>query len=422
MVWSDGQWWPARPFVLRAQTLGQFCRLAERAAELVLAACQRRAATVGELRDALGVPAGQLPLLDPDEPLSEHLLPALRPDIVTQAGQPKIVEVNIDGSIGGAPRTDRLAPLFLDFYRGTSVAAEAGLVLPPSSIDARTCSIRAWLGLGDGALVVIPGFPVGSPSGLSDPEGFARWQEPVCESGRRHGLDVFTYPLERLETDDQGRLLAGGRVVDAVLRLFEAASQPPSPGLDALARAVRARSVRMYTPEATTLLSNKLVLAWLWEDIGQLAAPDAEFVRRHIPWSARVRAVSAAEARARQGRLVLKMTGGFGGSGVFLGPTLSASTWRRALAAATTAGDGQYILQEYVDGDLIDFCFTHRETGETRTARVGFVIGPFVFSGKPAGVLVRHGTPGGDAVLNSARDAFPNTALLTQDDAGPADL
>jgi uncharacterized circularly permuted ATP-grasp superfamily protein len=126
------------------------------------------------------------------------------------------------------------------------------------------------------------------------------------------------------------------------------------------------------------------------------------------------------DAVARQARLVLKPAGGYGGTGVTVGPAVPADTWRRTLDQA--AADGQYVLQELVDGDCAELGFTHRETGEVRTARVKFVLGPFVFSGAAAGVFVRHGTPDTGPVINATLGAFPSTALLASDDARGADL
>lgn len=414
------KWWPTRPFVIRSGTFRELGQVGMRAARLVLAACARRSGTAGELRDALGVPAGHLPFLREDEPVANHLLAAMRPDIVTESGVPRIVELNIDGSVGGAPRADQLAPRFLAFYRSTPLADSLGLSVPPSAIDARSVSIRSCLGLDQGAHVVIPAFSVGTLPGIEEYQAFTRFQAPVCESLGRHGLDTAAFPLQRFATDDRGRLLADGRVVDGVLRLFDAFSQPGSAGLDALIRAVRARTVRMYTPEAARLLGNKLVLAWLWEDIGRLSGPDREFVRKHIPWSASVEAVPLPEALARQATLVLKPGQGYGGTGVVIGRAVRPEAWRHALDSA--AALGQHILQEFADGDRARLSFTHAGTGETRTARVRFILGPLIFGGRAAAVLVRHGTPDAGPVLNTGRGAFPNTALLARDDAAAADL
>jgi hypothetical protein len=418
--WTAGQWSPARPFVIRERKFRELGEVTMRAARLVLAACTRRGATAGELRDVLGVPAGDLPFLHEDEPVADHLLAAIRPDIVTESGVPRIVELNIDGSVGGAPHADLLAARFLDFYRSAPLADSLGLTVAPPAIEARSASLRSLLGLDQGAHVVIPAFSVGTAPGIEEYQAFARFQAPVCESLERLGLDTAAFPLERFATDERGRLLADGRVVDGVLRLFDALSQPGSAGLDALIRAVRARTVRMYTPEAARLLGNKMVLAWLWEDIGRLSGPDREFVRRHIPWSAPAEAVPRPEALARQPTLVLKPAHGSGGTGVVIGRAVPAEAWQHALDSA--AALGQHILQEFTDGDRVRLWFTHAGTGETRAAKVRFILGPFIFGGRAAAVVVRHGTPDTGPVLNAVRGAFPNTALLARDDAAAADL
>lgn len=417
VVWGGHHWWPSRPLLLRQETLAGLHELTEHAARLILEACTRRAATAGELREALEVPPGQAPLLDPDEPLAEHLLAAIRPDIVTQAGVPKFVEVNIEGSLGGVPHADLLSSRYLEFYSQRGIT---GLESAGAATATRSRLIRDSLWLEPGAFVVIPAFGVGMHPGLDDHRVFAAWQEPSCVSARLLGLDMATFPLSELTVDGRSRLLAGGRVADGVFRLFDAATQPASPGLDALAQAVRARTIAMFTPEATFLLSNKIVLAWLWEDADRLPGPDRAFIRRHVPWTARAQTVSQSEALAGQDHLVLKPGGGYGGTGVIVGPAVPARTWRHEIDQA--AARGGYVVQEYVAGDTITMSFTHRETGEVRTDAVRFVLGPFVFGGQAAGVFVRHGAPGTGAVLNGLQGAFPNTALLAADSAEHADL
>lgn len=417
VVWGDHQWWPSRPLILRQETSAGLYELTQHVARLVLEACARRAATAGELREALGIPPGQVPLLDPDEPVAGHLLPAIRSDIVTQSGVPKFVEVNIEGSVGGVPHTDLLSSRYREFYAQHGII---GLEPAPTTIEARSLSIRDSLGLEPGAFVVIPAFSVGMHPALKDPGVFAAWQESSCASVRRLGLDMATFPLSRLTVDGRSRLFADGRAADGVFRLFDAFTQPASPGLDALAIAVRARTVAMFTPEVTFLLSNKIVLAWLWEDADQLPGPDRAFVQRHVPRTARAQAVGLSEALAGQHRLVLKPGGGYGGNGVIVGPAVPAGTWRRELDQAGALGG--YVLQEYVDGDAITMSFTHRETGEVRTAGIRFILGPFLFGGQAAGIFVRHSAPDTGAVLNAVRGAFPNTALVAADCAEQADL
>jgi hypothetical protein len=61
---------------------------------------------------------------------------------------------------------------------------------------------------------------------------------------------------------------------------------------------------------------------------------------------------------------------------------------------------------------LVELDFVNKQTGETRTERVPYSVGPFVYAGTPHGLLVRHSTPGGTAVLNAGNGAFLSSALL----------
>lgn len=178
----------------------------------------------------------------------------------------------------------------------------------------------------------------------------------------------------------------------------------------------------MFTPEATILLTSKPPLTWLWDDVDRLAGPDQDLVRRHIPWTARLESVRPADAVARQPSLVLKPADGYGGTGVVIGPAVPAGDWRQALDRAAAAG--HHVLQEYVACDTVVLPFMNAQGGEHRVASVPFVLGPFVFGRRPAGVLVRHGTPasGADAVLNVMQGAFPNAAFVSREDAEAADL
>jgi hypothetical protein len=292
-----------------------------------------------------------------------------------------------------------------------------GIEAAPSSVDTRFAALRTWLGGSPGTRVLIPVFGVGAVPGLvDDPDRFISWLGPWCDSGRRHGMDTLAYRLDRLSIGAGGRLYAGAEPVGAVIRLFPYAAQPDSAGKLALARAVTGRTVRMHTPETTCLLMNKRTLAWLWSDLGLLGEPDRELVTRHIPWTVHLRAGTDADdpvltrAIANRSGLVLKPANGYGGRGVVIGHTISQPEWAAALASA--AADGSQVLQTYTEPDRVCLDFVHRVSGEPLTADVPFVLGPFIFAGRPSGVLVRHAAPEGGLVLNAHHGAIMNTALL----------
>lgn len=406
---SLGPWLPLRPVFLDHTHYAQVAAVSARLMRLVLECCLRRARTAGELQEVLGVPREQTPLLRRDEPLGDRLLVSARPDIVYRSGIPCFVEFNIDGALGGTLQADLLASRF----RGIAGPGEGpwAICAPPSAVDARFAEIRSSLDLPEGSHVVIPVFRNGAAPGLEESRVFLDWLAPMCASGRRHGLDTAACTMDELEAGADGVLRLGGRRVDAVFRLFLSFDQPDGPGLAALARAVQAGTVRMHTPEATWLLSDKTTLAWLWEDLGLLSEADRELVERHVPWTAVLTPGGPQEAAARdRTRLVLKPTGGYGGGGVVLGPEVSEERWRAALSEA--AARGGHILQRYVAPDAVRMDFVHQESGAVQSDEVPFVLGPFLFGTRPSGVLVRHGVPGGGPVLNAHHGARLSGALL----------
>ncbi|WP_051732742.1 hypothetical protein [Kitasatospora phosalacinea] len=417
---TKGDWRPLRPMVLDRAHYDQVGRISARLMRLVLDACRRRAGNAGELQDALGVPAEQTPLLDRSAPLEDGLLVAARPDVLYADGVPYFVEFNIDGALGGTLQADLLAERFRDLHR--LVPGGERVHAPASAVDARFAEIRTSLALPEGARVAIPVFRQGAAPGLEDAEAFLSWLGPMCDSGRRHGMDTVACTMDRLTNGADDDLLLDGRRVDAVFRLFLAHDQPAGPGLDALVRAVKAGRVAMHTPETTWLLSDKTTMAWLWQDRDQLPDPDRELVERHVPWTALLPAGpedGAADgteddtlrrALARRAELVLKPVGGYGGSGVVLGPETTDEQWRRALLRARR--EGRHVLQRHVRPDLLALDFADQRTGAVERAEVPFVLGPFMFGGAPSGVLVRHGVPGGGPVLNAHHGAVMSTVLL----------
>ncbi|MHC0429760.1 hypothetical protein ACX6XY_06155 [Streptomyces sp. O3] len=411
---SKGTWRPLRPTFVDRAHYDELGRVSARLMRLVLDACRRRAATVGELQDVLGVAGATVPLLSRTEPLSDDLLVAARPDIVYRDGVPWFVEFNIDGALGGTLQADLLAARFRDLYR--PIPGGERIDTPPSAVDSRFAEIRTSLELPQGSRVAIPVFRKGAAPGLEDPDAFLAWLEPMCASGGRHGMETVACLMDQLETDEHDALLLDGRRVDAVFRLFLSCDQPPSDGLDALIRAVRAGQVRMHTSEATWLLSDKTTLAWLWEDRESLPESDQSLIERHLPWTALFPgpAADGAEllrhALAHRAELVLKPVGGYGGGGVVLGPEVSDETWRDALSRAER--EGGHILQRHVTPDCLSLDFYDQKTGAVEHADVPFVLGPFMFGGAPSGVLIRHGVPGGGPVLNAHHGALMSSVLL----------
>lgn len=397
-------WRPIRPPIMTAAMFSALHQVADRVLELILQACQRRAATAGQLRRVMGVAEDEIALLDEAEPLSEQLLAAGRPDILLCGGVPKFVEFNIDSALGGALDSDLIADRFAALYAADDITELTGLHPPASSVDGRFNAIAGWLGETAGRRIAMVMDLAAPHAGLVDPQGFLDKMAPVSARAAVAGLDLVPCWLQWLKLDEHGRLLAGGEPVDAVFRLFIADKAPACPGLDALQTAMLAATVRTFTSSASWLLSNKLVLAWLWQDLEQLSEQDRELVRAHVPRTSLLDAASIEDAVARQNCLVLKPGGGSAGVDVLLGRDAEPAPWRQALERAVERGG--FVLQEYVESDLLSMDFVNLQTGALTSQPVPWCFGPYQFGRVQCGGLVRMGFPGGGMVMNIDRGAL----------------
>lgn len=403
------QWRLLRPPVLTAAMYQHIHEVSDRLQLLILQACQRRASTAGELCAALRVDQATLPMLDPDEPLTEHLLVSMRPDILLAGGVPKVVEFNGDSSLGGVFDSDTTATRFLAEFQRAGILATQPMTIPPSGVDVRFEVVRDMLGLADGArLALIFSLDLGYP-GSDDPRRFVRALDPVCEQGKAAGLEVVAAPTQWLTLAENGRLLVDGVEVDAVLRLT--IPNADDPGMDAVRDALAAGTVQMFTSVAAFLLGNKQILGWLWTDLALLDPADAELVRAHVPFSTTLDQVATDRAIADQSRLVLKPAGGFGGVDVVIGTEAKPEEWRAALDAAVHSGR-PYVLQEFVEPDRLRMHFMNLESGVAEVADVAYSIGPYRYGRRPAGGEFRFGSPDSSLVLNVGRGAHVTGIML----------
>ncbi|MGN9776877.1 hypothetical protein ACTMS0_14105 [Micromonospora sp. H33] len=404
------QWRLARPPVMDETSLGVLNAVCDRLAQLIFEACRRRAGTAGELRRLLGVPEGETRLLDDAEPLSDALLAAFRPDVLLSDGVPRVVEYNIDSSLGGAFDADTTVRRFVDVYRRRGLTDRARLEPAPSAVDLRFAAIRSGLALPDGARVaMLIDFDAEYP-GLDDPERFFRLLSPVVERAAAFGLDLVITPVSQVTLDSSSRLVARGAPVDAVFRLFVPNRVTPGAGVDALEAAVRARSVPMWVSAAAWLIANKQAFAWLWDDADALPAADRDLVHRYVPRTWILTPDLVDRAVADRHDLVAKPADGSAGVDVLIGRETDAETWREGVSRF--AARGGFILQSYVKADDVPLDFVHIETGETVSADVPHSIAPYLFGRQSAGACIRTGFPGCDGVLNLARGVLLSGLLV----------
>lgn len=404
------QWRLARPPVLTARGYQVMVAIADRLAQLLLEAAQRRARTAGELAVALRVDPAGTRMLPTDEPLGAHLLAAVRPDVLLSDGVPRIVEFNIDSSIGGVFDADTVLARFAEVYRERGILDAVAMRPAPSAMDTRFAAIRDTLDLPEPAVVpLLLDFEADYP-GLDDPDLVRRVLAPVTERAADFGLLMPVEGVDSVTLADDGTPLVAGREVDGVFRLFVLNRVARSTGLDVLESAVLSGRLRAFTSGAAWLLGNKQLLAWLWSDLDLLAEADQAIVRRHLPRTELLTADRVDAALAGQRDLVCKPADGSAGVDVTLGPEADADTWHAALRRGVERGG--FILQEYAHADVVPMDFVHIETGRTVTEEVPYSIAPYLFGRRPANACVRSGFPGCEGVLNLARGVLLSGIML----------
>jgi hypothetical protein len=179
--------------------------------------------------------------------------------------------------------------------------------------------------------------------------------------------------------------------------------------------------VELFPRTESALISSKAVLSWLHEDCdaGLLAPADNALVRTHVPWTACLGLDPAAHgkllrmASGERDRLVAKPAVGKSGNDVLFGNQTSEQDWLPAVIHA--ARQSPLVLQHRVESDRIAMPFRDQDSGQQITARVPFVLGPYIIDGVAASVAVRHmgpDVPARDVVISTSRGACQSTALL----------
>ena len=133
------------------------------------------------------------------------------------------------------------------------------------------------------------------------------------------------------------------------------------------------------------LLHKKMSLALLSDDrYGRLYTPaQRAAIKRHIPWTRRVRPELADEIARRRQTLVLKPNDEYGGKGVVLGWTVEQAEWEAAIEVATTQS---YVVQEAVEIPRVPFPVA---LDGIRYLDMAVDLDPYLFNGRAGGFMTR---------------------------------
>ena len=184
----------------------------------------------------------------------------------------------------------------------------------------------------------------------------------------------------------RGKLFAGGTAVNLVYRRVLTS--------ELLARGEETRALRdAYLAGAACvvntfrakLLHKKMSLALLSDDRyrGLYSPAQRAAIKRHIPWTRRVRPELAETIARRREELVLKPNDEYGGKGVVLGWTVEQNEWEAAVEVALTQS---YVVQEAVPVPRQTFPVA---LDEVRYLDLAIDLDPYLFDGRAAGCLTR---------------------------------
>jgi uncharacterized circularly permuted ATP-grasp superfamily protein len=184
----------------------------------------------------------------------------------------------------------------------------------------------------------------------------------------------------------RGRLYAEGKPVNLIYRRVLTS--------ELLARGDETRALRdayvagdacVVNSFRAKLLHKKMSLALLSDDrYARLYTPaQRAAIRRHIPWTRRVRPELVEDIARRRETLVLKPNDEYGGKGVVLGWTVGQAEWESALEVATTQS---YVVQEAVEIPRIPFPIA---LDGLKYIDLAVDLDPYLYDGRAGGFMTR---------------------------------
>jgi uncharacterized circularly permuted ATP-grasp superfamily protein len=365
---------------LRPQVLsrGQYERAvgAAKGIHSALAALEKAVLADSSLRRELDLEPEEerLALVDPGFKSSS---PSMRLDSFF-AGEVRFVECNAESPAGMA-YSDNLAAVFA----GLPVMKEFAKSFPgrfqPTRRPQLQSMLRAFKQWGKSTKPVIA---IVDWEGLPTAPEFEMFKAFFEDAGVKTLIcDPRALELRR------GRLHAGTTPVNLVYRrvltseLLERGDETR-----ALRDAYAAGAVCVVNSFRAKLLHKKMSLALLSDPrYERIYTPSQRAaIRRHIPWTRRVRPDLADEIARRRETLVLKPNDEYGGKGVVLGWTVGQAEWEATIEVATTQS---YVVQEAVEIPRVSFPVAI--DSDVRYLDLAVDLDPYLFDGRPAGFMTR---------------------------------
>ena len=340
-----------------------------------LAALERAVLQDADLRHELGLEDEEerLAMADPGFKSSS---PAVRLDSFF-AGQVRFVEYNAESPAGMA-YSDNLAAIFAQLPVMKAFRKQFRGRFQPTrrrQLGAMLNAFRQW---GRGARPVVA---IVDWEGLPTAPEFEMFKT-FFEEG---GIKTVICDPRALEFR-RGRLYAQGVPVNLVYRrVLTSELLRRVDGTSALCDAYVAGAVCVVNSFRAKLLHKKMSLALLSDPLYQRLYTPAQraAIRRHIPWTRRVRPELAEDVALRRQTLVLKPNDEYGGKGVVLGWTVGQAEWEDAIEVALRES---YVVQEAVEIPRVPFPVA---LDGLRYIDLAVDLDPYLFDGRVGGFMTR---------------------------------
>ena len=363
-----------RPQMLTRKRFDQAVAAAE-GVYSALAALERAVLQDADLRQELGLEDEEerLAMADPGFKSSS---PAVRLDSFF-AGQVRFVEYNAESPAGMA-YSDNLAAIFAQLPVMKAFRKQFRGRFQPTrrrQLGAMLNAFRQW---GKGARPVVA---IVDWEGLPTAPEFEMFKT-FFEEG---GIKTVICDPRALEFR-RGRLYAQSVPVNLVYRrVLTSELLRRVDGTSALCDAYVAGAVCVVNSFRAKLLHKKMSLALLSDPLYRRLYTQAQraAIRRHIPWTRRVRPELAEDISLRRQKLVLKPNDEYGGKGVVLGWTVGQAEWEDAIEVALRES---YVVQEAVEIPRVPFPVV---LDGLQYIDLAVDLDPYLFDGRVGGFMTR---------------------------------
>ncbi|WP_437624122.1 hypothetical protein [Sorangium sp. So ce1151] len=354
----------------------------------------------------LGIPEADADLLAPfcRPRLLHRATQFARPDFLPTESGPQVTEINVSTPIGGMATSEPYVDEFASLGFARYLARQGACFDRPATSELWLAALLAQCPVAGATQAPI------MFEALANPADADASRQAFINLAGRGGFTVISGLLTRLTVEPDGVYIYGQRVhtVYTMFTWHELKQHVPYSLVRALAAADEDGLVDFIASPVSALFDHKANLELLSSErfAGYYAADELALLRRVVPPTFRGTPERVDDAIGQRPGLVIKPADEYGGHGVVFGAKTPAAAWE-ALVREAAAGTKTHVCQRVV-GDL----WRHEVAMPGEIRRYMACLGPMVFGGEYAGLLVRQTQQGGDTpVINVANGAEEGSGL-----------